>query len=61
MRNSEEISQYENEPAYKRRQVKLEEHPDAGNNEVSRYTLSSDKDNKPEIKPNNSYLHDKVD
>ena len=61
MRNSEDISRFEKEPAYKRRNVELKDVPDASRDEVSRYTLSSDKDNKPEIKPNNSFLHDKVD
>jgi cell division protein FtsZ len=61
MRNSEDISRFEKEPAYKRRNVELKDVPDASSDEVSRYTLSSDKDNKPEIKPNNSFLHDKVD
>lgn len=61
MRNSEDISRFEKEPAYKRRNVELKDVPDASADEVSRYTLSSDKDNKPEIKPNNSFLHDKVD
>ncbi len=51
----------EKEPAYKRRNVQLTDVPDSNEIEVSRYTLSNDKDNKPEIKSNNSFLHDRVD
>ncbi|MBL0343386.1 MAG: cell division protein FtsZ [Bacteroidetes bacterium] len=51
----------EKEPAYKRRNVQLNDVPDSSDIEVSRYTLSADKDNKPEIKSNNSFLHDRVD
>jgi cell division protein FtsZ len=61
MRNSENISQFEKEPAYKRRNVELKNVPDASNEEVSRYSLSSDKEERPEIKPDNPYLHDRVD
>ena len=61
MRNSENISQFEKEPAYKRRNVELKNVPDASSEEVSRYSLSSDKEERPEIKPDNPYLHDRVD
>ncbi len=61
MRNSDDISRFEKEPAYKRRKVELDDQPPASSDNVSRYTVSNDKDNKPEIKPNNSFLHDRVD
>ena len=61
MRNSDDISRFEKEPAYKRRNVDLDNQSSAASENVSRYTLSNDKENKPEIKPNNSFLHDKVD
>ena len=51
----------EKEPAYKRKNVQLNDVPNSSDTEVSRYTLSNDKDNKPEIKSNNSFLHDRVD
>jgi len=51
----------EKEPAYKRRNIQLNDVPSSTENEVSRFTLTNDKDNKPEIKSNNSFLHDRVD
>lgn len=51
----------EREPAYKRRNITLNDVPSSTENEVSRFTLTNDKDNKPEIKSNNSFLHDRVD
>ena len=56
------ISDLEREPAYKRRNVKLENVPNSGDSSISRYTLSLDEnDKKPEIRANNSFLHDRVD
>ncbi|MBI2269464.1 MAG: cell division protein FtsZ [Bacteroidetes bacterium] len=55
------ISDMENEPAYKRKNVDLESTPHSSESQVSRYTLSEGEDKKIEIKPNNSFLHDNVD
>lgn len=59
------ISDLENEPAYKRREVNLDNTPHSSESNVSRYTLSEDEDEngekKPQIRPNNSFLHDRVD
>jgi cell division protein FtsZ len=59
------LSELENEPAYIRRQIKLEDTPHSSENEVSRFTLSEEenKDGKTtgSIKSNNSFLHDNVD
>ncbi len=56
------ILDLEKEPAYKRRNVQLDSVPASSDSSVSRYTLTTDdKDRKPEIRPNNSFLHDKVD
>jgi len=55
------ISDLEKEPAYKRKNIKLEDVPSSDDTQVSRFTLSSDQDNKPEIRPNNTFLHDRVD
>ncbi|MBK9637906.1 MAG: cell division protein FtsZ [Bacteroidetes bacterium] len=54
------LAEMEKEPAFKRRNVKLENTPASSDSNVSRYTLSLD-DNKPEIRPNNPFLHDRVD
>ena len=55
------INDLEKEPAYKRRQIKLDETPHSSESNVSRYTLSEDEDNKTALKQNNSFLHDNVD
>ena len=56
-----EIAEMEREPAYKRQNIRLENTPPAEESNISRFTLSEDKDQRTEIKPNNSFLHDKVD
>lgn len=55
------LSELENEPAYKRRNINLDSTPHSSESQVSRYTLSEGEDKKIEIKPNNSFLHDNVD
>jgi cell division protein FtsZ len=55
------LSELENEPAYKRRNVTLDSTPHSSESTVSRYTLSENEEKKVEIKPNNSFLHDNVD
>lgn len=55
------LTELEKVPAYVRRNVDLEKDaPSHSSPELSRYTLS-DNDGKPEIRPNNSFLHDNVD
>jgi cell division protein FtsZ len=55
------VSELENEPAYKRKNVQLNTTPHSSESNVSRYTLSENEEKKAEIKPNNSFLHDNVD
>ena len=55
------IIDLEREPAYKRRNVKLDSVAHSSDSQVSRYTLTEDEEKKPEIKPNNPYIHDKPD
>jgi cell division protein FtsZ len=55
------LSELENEPAYKRRNINLDATPHSSESQVSRYTLSENENKKIEIKPNNSFLHDNVD
>ncbi|NNC85060.1 MAG: hypothetical protein HKN75_03195, partial [Bacteroidia bacterium] len=55
------LNDLEKEPAYKRRNVELNNVPAANENEVSRHTLSEDEEKNASIKKNNSFLHDKVD
>lgn len=55
------FSDLENEPAFVRRNVKFDNLPHSSQSSISRYTLSENDDKKPEIKPNNPYLHDRAD
>jgi cell division protein FtsZ len=60
LRSSNGLQEIESEPAYKRKQMTLEDTPHSSESHVSRFTLSSD-DGITEIRPNNSFLHDNVD
>lgn len=55
------LSELENEPAYKRRNVSLDNEQHSSESSVSRFTLSENDEKKIEIRPNNSFLHDNVD
>lgn len=55
------INDLEKEPAYKRRNISLDETPHSSESNVSRYSLSEDDNNKTSLKQNNSFLHDNVD
>lgn len=57
------LTELENEPAYKRRNVQLDSTPHSSESQVSKYTLSPEEgnDKKTNIRPNNSFLHDNVD
>lgn len=51
----------EKEPAYKRKLKRLEDVPHSSVTQVSRLSLFDDNNGRPEIKTNNSFLHDNVD
>ncbi len=55
------ISDMEKEPAYKRRNIKLDSVPHSSESNVSRYTLSTEDEKKSDLRQNNSFLHDNVD
>lgn len=55
------ITDLEDEPAYIRRKVRLDNVQHSSENKVSRFTLGDDGENNPEIRSNNSFLHDNVD
>ena len=62
MRNMKNIEALENEPAYKRKKIKLDNPKHSKESKISRYTLSDDdEENKTRLRENNSYLHDNVD
>lgn len=65
IKSPEGLNELEKEPAYKRRNVRLDNVPHSSDSQVSRYTLSEEKDAEGNprtgLRPNNPYLHDNVD
>ena len=61
MKTPSGINDLENEPAYKRRKINLDETPHSSENPISRFTLSDDEEGKPKLNDDNSFLHDNVD
>lgn len=61
LKTADGLSQMEREPAFRRRNVNLDDTPHSSESQVSRYTLSEGEAGKAEIRPNNSFLHDNVD
>ena len=59
LNNPNTINELESEPAYLRRGVNLDDVPDSGDVEMSKWTITDD--DEPEIRQTNSYLHDNVD
>lgn len=60
LRTGSGLQELEDVPAYRRRQVALNDVPHSSESQVSRFTLSNE-DGQTEIRPNNSFLHDNVD
>ncbi|MFT6003855.1 MAG: cell division protein FtsZ, partial [Bacteroidia bacterium] len=48
-------------PAYKRKGVNLEDVAHSSEMEISRTSLIEEPEKKPELRTNNSFLHDNVD
>ena len=65
LRTPSGMSDLENEPAFKRKQINLDDVPNSAENNASRFTLSEeegeDGDKKTRLRPNNPFLHDNVD
>lgn len=55
------IQELENVPAYKRKEIALQQTPASNESQVSRFSLLPDDEGKIEIRNNNSFLHDNVD
>jgi cell division protein FtsZ len=55
------VLEMENTPAYKRKEIALQETPASDESQISRFSLMPDSDGKVEIRNNNSFLHDNVD
>jgi cell division protein FtsZ len=66
LRDLKNIEALENEPAYKRKKIKIDQPKHSKDSKISRYTLSDDDTDqegkkKTRLRENNSYLHDNVD
>jgi len=61
LKNPQGLRDIEKEPAYKRKNKKLDNVPHSSSVQVSRLSLFDDSNGKSEIKTNNSFLHDNVD
>ncbi len=59
--SAEGMEELETVPAYKRRGVKLNQTLHSSESDLSRTSLVDEPESKPEIKTNNSFLHDNVD
>jgi cell division protein FtsZ len=61
------LAELENEPAYKRKNVVLNDTPHSSESEISRLTLGTDNNTNsgagknPSLRPDNSFLHDRPD
>ncbi len=60
LKSANGLQELETEPAYRRKQMSLDDVPHSSESQVSRFTLSTD-EGITEIRPNNSFLHDNVD
>lgn len=61
LRTPNGINDLETEPAYLRRKIELDAPNPSSESQVSKYSLGEDSFGRPEIRPNNSFLHDNVD
>lgn len=59
LNNPQTVIELENEPAYLRRGVDLDDVPDSAEPAMSKWTITDDDD--PEFRSGNSFLHDNVD
>jgi cell division protein FtsZ len=59
LNNPNVINELESEPAYMRRNIHLDDVPHSDREQMSRWTISDEEE--PELRSNNTYLHDRVD
>ena len=60
LKSANGLQELETEPAYRRKQMALDDVPHSSESQVSRFTLSTE-EGITAIRPNNSFLHDNVD
>jgi cell division protein FtsZ len=61
LKSAEGLNELEKEPAFKRRKINLEDEPHSSEDNISRYEVSEDDENKTTLRGTNSFLHDNVD
>jgi len=61
LKKAEGIIEFENEPAYIRRNIQLDEKKFSSEGSVSRFGVSKDENGESRLKGGNSFLHDNVD
>ena len=61
LRTPSGLTKLEDEPAFKRNNINLEENTHSSEDDVSHYTLTDSEDDKIILKDDNPYLHDNVD
>jgi cell division protein FtsZ len=61
LRSVQGLQELENEPAYKRKKVELQDTPHSSESQVSRVSFSENENGETEVKTNNPFLHDNVD
>ncbi len=61
LKSSSGIADLEKEPAYKRKNIQIDDVPHSSEESMSKFTLSDREGNSSGLKENNSFLHDNVD
>ena len=61
LKKADGIQEFENEPAYVRRNIQLDESTPSKEENGSRFSVSKDEDGNSSLNGNNSFLHDNVD
>lgn len=61
LNNPQTINELENQPAYMRRNVALDDVPSSADHTMSKWAVNNDNEERPEIRESNSFLHDNVD
>ncbi len=59
--SNESIDELENEPAYIRKKIKIDDSKPSSESRISKYSLSQDEDNNSKLREDNAYLNDNVD
>jgi len=59
--SNESIDELENEPAYVRKKIQIDDTKPSEESKISKYSLSEDDEKKSKLREDNAYLHDNVD